>query len=213
MSVDAFAIAATFGELCPNGRPCAGITNFISRDAGFAHENATVEDVLDLLRSSVLMAEQQWVELRGIVHNAGQGKPLFAYTSGMFPSLSVAHEHASTSPAKIGWGGGCMLKNMIFDSSNIVLITTHLSPCISAPGMYAHTADYGWRTTWDQLFEPNGCQSCLYARSFSLALCLLKQQCITLEYFVPVSVSYSGFVLVETHECSPSHVYGGSCRH
>lgn len=97
MSVDAFAIAATFGELCPNARPCAGITNFISRDAGFAHENATVEDVLDLLRSSVLMAEQQWVELRGIVHNAGQGKPLFAYTSGMFPALSVAHEHASTS--------------------------------------------------------------------------------------------------------------------
>ncbi len=103
LSVDAFAIAATFGELCPNGRPCAGITNFISRDAGFAHENATVEDVLDLLRSSVLMAEQQWVELRGIVHNAGQGKALFAYTSGMqraaflFSPLSVAHEHASTS--------------------------------------------------------------------------------------------------------------------
>jgi hypothetical protein len=114
VSVDAFAIAATFGELCPNGRPCAGITNFISRDAGFAHENATVEDVLDLLRSSVLMAEQQWVELRGIVHNAGQGKPLFAYTSGMFSALSVAHEHASTFPA-----------NHVSDSS--VLSTTHLS--------------------------------------------------------------------------------------
>ena len=120
MSVDAFAIAATFGELCPNGRPCAGITNFISRDAGFAHENATVEDVLDLLRSSVLMAEQQWVELRGIVHNAGQGKALFAYTSGMqraaflFSPLSVAHEHASTFPA-----------NHVSDSS--VLSTTHLS--------------------------------------------------------------------------------------
>jgi hypothetical protein len=114
VSVDAFAIAATFGELCPNARPCAGITNFISRDAGFEHENATVDDVLDLLRSSVLMAEQQWVELRGIVHNAGQGKPLFAYTSGMFSALSVAHEHASTFPA-----------NHVSDSS--VLSTTHLS--------------------------------------------------------------------------------------
>lgn len=91
VSVDAFAVAATFGELCPNAGPCAGITNFISRDAGFAHENATVEHVLDLLRSSVLMAEQKWTALRGIAHNAGQGKPLFAFTSGILPSQLRTH--------------------------------------------------------------------------------------------------------------------------
>jgi hypothetical protein len=88
-----------------------------------------------------------------------------------------------------------------------VLFTTHLSPCISATGMYAHTADYGWRTTWDQLFEPNGCQPCLYARSISLALCLLKQQSVTFVHTLYLHQSHIlVLVLVGTHECSPSHV-------
>lgn len=95
-SVDAFAIAGTFGQLCPNARPCDGITNFASRDAGFAHENATVEHLLDLLRSSVLMAEQQWTEMRGIAHSAGPEKPLLAYTSGTLPpGLFLANDLVS----------------------------------------------------------------------------------------------------------------------
>ena len=82
---------------------CAGVTNFGSRDAGFAHENATVDEVLDLVRGSVLKAEQQWVELQGIAHNAGEGKALFAYTSGrrFSPLKAAAAVHAWNA-----WGDG-----------------------------------------------------------------------------------------------------------
>ena len=161
-SVDAFAVTATFGELCR--QKCAGVTNFMSVDAGVAYEHATVDNILDLLRSSVLMTEKLWVELRGRAHNAGQGKPLFAYTSGLLPSILPRPCIYLPSP------------RVATDFRAWWLIPFG---ALFASGMDVHARDYGWRSTWDTLFEPPyGCQSCLYARSCSFAdsLCTVQQQ-------------------------------------
>ena len=100
--VDAVATPATFGPMCP-GQTCAGVPDFNSATAPFAYAGYSVDQVLDVLRSTVLAAEVGWNQA---VKSARVGAPereVLGYTAG--PRVQAGYGWRNTWTGVYGAGG------------------------------------------------------------------------------------------------------------
>jgi hypothetical protein len=73
--------------MCP-AQPCAGLTEVRSNTAPFAYASYSVDQLLDILRSTVLAAEVAWNQVANIARAGAPDRLVLGYTSG--PSVQAA---------------------------------------------------------------------------------------------------------------------------
>ena len=87
--VDAIATRATFGSMCP-AQACQGLTELSDLRAPFVYAKYSVDQMLDVLRSTVLAAEVGWNQVVNIALAGAPGRLVLGYTAGPDSTVEVA---------------------------------------------------------------------------------------------------------------------------
>ena len=102
--MDAISTAATFGSMCP-GQICNGVEEFNSNAAPFYYAGYTVDQILDVLRSTVLAAEVGWNQVVNIARAGAPSRQVLGYTAG--PRVEAAAYGWRGTWMGVYGSGGC----------------------------------------------------------------------------------------------------------